>query len=159
MSGAIKVGGFLLLLVVVFVLAYALGTHGVVGNDPSLCEVGSVSGKAASDRHAFRDAARETSRQVGAVDVQAVRKHEHMAQRGVVQQLCKFFADVIARLRLTNRRRGGAQSRMLEFDKSGSHRVVHDRVAENLAGRRAAKHRGAFEVVAQLAHGITCPHQ
>ena len=133
---------------------HALGARGIVGNDPSLGEVGSVSGKAASDRHAFRDAARETARQVGAIDVQAVRKYEHMAQRGVVQQLRELLADVVARLRLTNRSRGGPESRMFEVDTGGNHRVVDDHVAENLAGSRATKHGGPFEVVAQLAHEV-----
>src|SRR5215471_19288910 len=82
-----------------------------------------------------------------------------MAQRGVVQLLCKFLADVVARLRLTNRSRGEPESRMFEVDMGGNHRVVDDHVTENLTGSRATKHGGPFEVVAQLAHEVTCLHQ
>ena len=48
---------------------------------------------------------------------------------------------------------------MFEVDNGGNHRVVDDHVAENLAGSRATKHGGPFEVVAQLAHEVTCLHQ
>src|SRR5262249_16494787 len=54
---------------------------------------------------------------------------------------------------------GGAQPGMLEVDKGGSHGVVDDHVTEDLAGCRATKHGGAFEVVAQLAHEIPFLHQ
>ena len=58
--------------------------------------------------------ARETAREVGAVHVQAVREHEHMAQRGIVQLPRELLADLVARLRLGNLRRGGPQARLLE---------------------------------------------
>ena len=80
--------------------------------------------------------------------MQAVRKHEHMAQRGVIQLLRELLADVVARLGLTNRSGGGTETRMFEVDNGGRHGVVDDHVAENLAGSRATKHGGPFEVVA-----------
>ena len=41
---------------------------------------------------------------------------------------------------------------MLELDCGGDNQVVDDRVADNLAGSRATKNGGPFEVVAQLIH-------
>src|SRR5258705_13127514 len=43
--------------------------------------------------------------------------------------LRELLADVAARLRLTNRSRGGPESRMFEVDNGGNHRVVDDHVA------------------------------
>ena len=48
---------------------------------------------------------------------------------------------------------------MFEVDNGGCHQVVDDHVAENLAGSRATKHGGPFEVIAQLAYEVTCLHQ
>src|SRR6202021_1130027 len=49
--------------------------------------------------------------------------------------------------------------RMFEIDNGGDDGVVDNHVAENLAGSRATKYGGPFEVVAQFAHEVTCLHQ
>jgi hypothetical protein len=43
---------------------------------------------------------------------------------------------------------------MLEVHSGGDHRVIDDRVADDLAGGRAAKDGGAFEMAAQLTQEL-----
>ena len=111
----------------------ALSTRCGVVDHPCLGEVGTVTGQTARDRHALGHTARETAREVGAVHVQAVRQHKHMAQRRIVQLPSELLADLVARLCLANLRRSRPQARMLELHRGGDHRVVDDRVADDLA--------------------------
>jgi len=48
---------------------------------------------------------------------------------------------------------------MLELDDGGNYRVIDDRIADNLAGSRATKDGGSFEVAAQLIDKLTCLQQ
>ena len=48
---------------------------------------------------------------------------------------------------------------MLEVDSGCDHRVVDDRVADNLARSRATEDGGPFEVAAQLVHKLACLDQ
>ena len=111
----------------------ALSTRCGVVDHPCLGEVGTIPGQAARDRHALTHAARETAREVGAVHIQAVRQHKHVAQRRIVQLPSKLLADLVARLCLGDFRGGGPQACLVERHCGGDHRVVDDRVADNLA--------------------------
>ncbi len=127
---------------------------GVVDH-PGLGKVGPVPGQTARDRNALGHTACKTSRQVGAVHVQAVREHEYVAQRGIVQPPCELLADRVARLRLGDARGGGPQAGLVERHCGGDHRVIDDRVADDLAGSRATNDGSSFEVAAQLTHKLT----
>jgi hypothetical protein len=48
---------------------------------------------------------------------------------------------------------------MLEVHSGGDHRVVDDRVTDDLTKCRATKNRGAPEVLPQLAHELACLDQ